>query len=257
VTSAPTPYQIDWTTDLAIIVGATSVFAIAPLLGGEVIRPTCPCRSSDLNSIDRFSVGRHSDVADRVSNFAEVGLSILPVALDALDVRRSGTPWIGFAEDMVVIAEVVTINGALNSVVKLAVRRPRPNVYDVPGGDPAVTNSGNYLSFYSGHTSSAFSIGMAYATTFALRHPDSLARGATYGVAAMAGSFMGLLRRRRRRGSGQRHRPGHPPPAPAAGRPDGDSRSGRRRVDDHGRALSRSRRLSARRAALLASAGDA
>jgi membrane-associated phospholipid phosphatase len=89
---------------------------------------------------------------------------------------------------------VVSINGALNQMVKFTVRRPRPVVYDIAPGDPEIDVPGNYLSFYSGHASTAFATGMFYATTFALRHPDSRAGGWVYGAAAAGASSVALLR---------------------------------------------------------------
>jgi membrane-associated phospholipid phosphatase len=193
-TTAPTPYHVDWTIDLAITAGASALWLVTPLLGPEVIRPVCPCRSSDVHGIDRFPIGRRSRLADQLSNITGGAVSALAVLLDALDVHRSGGPWAGFADDMVVMAEVVAVNGALTQLVKFGVRRPRPNVYDVAASSPEINDPGNYLAFYSGHASTAFAAGMFYATTFALRHPDSGARGVVYGGAAVAAGSVGLLR---------------------------------------------------------------
>jgi membrane-associated phospholipid phosphatase len=191
VPTAPTPYHVDWAVDLSIIGAATALWVVTPLLGREVIRPVCPCSSSDLNGLDRYPVGRRSNLANQLSNVAQAGILAVPVVVDALDVNPS---WRDYAADLVVLAEVVTVNGALNQMVKFAVRRPRPTVYDIEPGNPERDDPRNYLAFYSGHTSTAFAAGLAYATTFALRHPDSPARGLVYGAAAVAGTGVGLLR---------------------------------------------------------------
>jgi membrane-associated phospholipid phosphatase len=191
--AAPTPYHVDWTSDLAITGGAAALWLVTPLLGREVIRPVCPCQSSEVARFDRYPVGRRSKVADQLSNALGAAMSAVPVLLDAIDVRGSGT-WRGLAEDLVVMAQVVSVNGALNQMVKFAVRRPRPIVYDIAAGDPEINAPGNYLSFYSGHASTAFATGMFYATTFALRHPDSPARGWVYAAAAVGASSVGLMR---------------------------------------------------------------
>jgi membrane-associated phospholipid phosphatase len=188
------PYQVDWTMDMAVLGGATALWLVTPLLAGEVIRPTCPCASSALPGLDRVAVGRHSTVADQMSSVVGAGLTFVPLVADALDIRRSGRGWLGFSGDVVVLAEVVAVNGALNQLVKFAVRRPRPNVYDVERSNPEIDRAGNYLSFYSGHTSTAFAVGMFHATTFALRHPDSHARGLVYGAATAVAASVGLLR---------------------------------------------------------------
>jgi membrane-associated phospholipid phosphatase len=188
------PYAVDWTTDGAIIAGAGALWLFTPLLQNEVIRPVCPCSSALVSPFDRYPIGRKSNFTDQLSNAAEAAVVAGPLLLDALDVRRSGASWRGYAEDMLVLAEVLAINGALNQLVKLSVRRPRPTVYDVPATAPDINDSGNYVAFYSGHTSTAFAAGMAYATTFALRHPDSRSRGQVYGVAAVAAGTVGVMR---------------------------------------------------------------
>jgi membrane-associated phospholipid phosphatase len=192
--AAASPYDVDFTTDGAIVAGAAALWLFTPLLGPEVIRPVCPCRSSDVAPFDRFPIGRKSDFADQLSNAAEVAVIAGPLLLDAFDVRGSGGSVRGYAEDMMVLAQVVAVNGALNQMVKFAMRRPRPTVYDVPASTPEITSAGSYQAFYSGHTSTAFAAGMAYATTFALRHPDSRSRGQVFGVAGVAAGTVGVLR---------------------------------------------------------------
>jgi hypothetical protein len=207
------PYQVDWVTDGAIVAGAGALWLFTPLLQTEVIRPFCPCSSSQVAGFDRFPIGRKSNFTDQLSNFAEAAVVAGPLLLDALDVRASGGAWSGYGQDMLVLAQVVAINGALNQLVKLTVRRPRPTVYDVPASNPDVDQAGNYLAFYSGHTSTAFAAGMAYATTFALRHPDSRSRGPVFGVAVVAAGTVGVMRV----GAGP-HKP-TPLPAPAPAGP--------------------------------------
>jgi membrane-associated phospholipid phosphatase len=194
LTAAPSPYDVDWAMDGALTGGAAALWLTSAMLANEVIRPVCPCSSSAVSAVDRYPIGRKSNFTDQISNAAELVVTLGPVLLDALDVRSSGGNWRGYADDMMVLAQVMALNGALNQLVKLAVRRPRPTVYDVPASNPDVNVPGNYLSFYSGHTSTAFAAGMAYATTFSLRHPQSLSRGQVYGVAGVAAATVGVLR---------------------------------------------------------------
>jgi membrane-associated phospholipid phosphatase len=188
------PYQVDWTVDLAVIGGASALWLFPTLIRQEVIRPSCPCKSSDVPAIDHYPIGRSSTLADQLSNVAEAGVTVVPLVLDAIDAGGAGGGWRGFAGDTVVLAEVLAVNGALNQLVKMVVRRPRPKVYDVDPSSPELTDPGNYLAFYSGHASTAFAAGMAYATTFALRHPDSPSYKLVYGAAGLVGGTVALLR---------------------------------------------------------------
>jgi membrane-associated phospholipid phosphatase len=68
-----------------------------------------------------------------------------------------------FTEDMVVVLEAVAISGDLNGIAKNAFARQRPAV-----GADAMPGSRN-KSFYSGHTSIAFSLASAAGTVSMLR----------------------------------------------------------------------------------------
>lgn len=188
-------YDIDWTVDLATLGAATLVWAVPQPLTGDIVSPRCPpCDRVNVPAIDRFALGRRSAVAKNVSDMGVAAVLTLPLLLDAIDVRGAGGSWAGLGKDVVVLAEAVVVNGALNELVKLAVRRPRPLTYGAPAGSPVLTEPENYLSFYSSHTSTAFAAGMAYATTFSLRHPDSRARYLVYGGAIAAGGGIGVTR---------------------------------------------------------------
>lgn len=85
------------------------------------------------------------------------------------------------------------MNTLVNDMVKLAVRRPRPYVYDdtVDAGTRSSADAG--LSFYSMHTSTAISMATATSYLFTARHPESpwvapLCVG-TYAVAATVGTL--------------------------------------------------------------------
>jgi len=187
------PYQLRWSTDLPIVAGSAALWTTMLLLRPQEVRESCPCSSADLPAFERIALGR-SNAAGTASD-ALVGVALAaPVLLDALDVSRSGGGWQAYFEDMTVVAEALLVNGALNEVVKSAASRPRPRIYDLPPGDASLSNPGDYTSFYSGHTSTAFAAGMAYAFTYAHRHPDDPLRWAVYGGALAVGAGVGTLR---------------------------------------------------------------
>lgn len=173
---------------------ATLVWAVPQPFSDELVTRRCsPCDRLDVPAIDRFALDRRSSLA-KTSSDVSIGVVLtLPLLLDALDVHDSGSGWIGFGEDAVVMAQAVVLSGALNQVVKLAVQRPRPLLYGTTSAADRA-DPDNYLSFYSSHTSTAFSAGLSYASTFALRHPGSPYRYVVYGGAIAAGSGVGLLR---------------------------------------------------------------
>jgi membrane-associated phospholipid phosphatase len=192
--TAASPYEVNWALDLSVTIAAAAVWLLPQSFGREIVKPPCPCDRTAVRGFDSFALGRRSSAADTASNVAVTTFTVAPILLDALDVHLSGGSWSSYGIDLVVMLEALTINGALNETMKLTVRRPRPLVYDPVAGSDDLTQPDSYLSFYSGHTSSTAAVTMAYATTFALRHPDSPALLWIYGGAAVGTATMGLLR---------------------------------------------------------------
>lgn len=163
----------------------------AVLLGIELVAPQLPgpscgpvCNADTINALDRTVVGWHSPAARTASNVL-IGFNIaLPFALDLLDVAANRPPHAvtGYLQDALILGEVFVVNAALNTAFKYAVRRPRPFMYEPepgPGSEPGVAtledrqDSDAGLSFYSQHSSTAFSLATAYSYLFSLRHPGS------------------------------------------------------------------------------------
>jgi len=171
------PFEIDLALDLPVLGVAAAAWVVPFAFGDEGSGAPCgaACDPAGLNALDRTVVGNRSPLAATLSD-AFVGVSLaLPFALDLLDVLVSDPPdgLAGYGVDALVLAEALAVNLALNQAVKYAVRRPRPYAYD-PSLGPAGRTAGDAgLSFYSGHTASAFCAATAYATLFSLRHPDS------------------------------------------------------------------------------------
>lgn len=187
--SAGSPYQLQLKSDLAVLAMAGGVALIPGFLDDHVDR-SCPCSPSEVNALDRGTAGRRSISLNHASNIA-VSLAVaLPAALILVDSRTGG----GALADGLVTGEAVLVNLALNQLMKVAVQRPRPLVYGLEAGDSEIKKSGNYLSFYSQHTSMTFAAGLSYARTFALRHPQSPRRWLVYTAAVASGVTVGTLR---------------------------------------------------------------
>jgi membrane-associated phospholipid phosphatase len=183
-------YRLSWAADLTTIGVAGAVWLTPQLFLHDLVKPKCPCDPADVPSFDRGALGNHSQSARNASQVAVFTMVLAPPILDVLDVRLGGGSWAHVGEDLVVMSEALVVNGALNQVAKVTVRRPRPATY---GGED-ITKPDNYLSFYSNHASNAFAVGAAYATTFTLRHPDSPYRYLVYGAVLAGGATTGTLR---------------------------------------------------------------
>lgn len=73
--------------------------------------------------------------------------------------------------DMLVVAESTVATGLFNRMVALGVARTRPRARDLPPGEVVAPDDRQaYESFFSGHTSAAFSVGISAAMVASLRH---------------------------------------------------------------------------------------
>jgi membrane-associated phospholipid phosphatase len=160
----------------------------------KVISPSCPCEESDVNSFDRGVAGWDSEDYATASDIAVTLSVVAPFALDALETHRKGTSWNHFANDALLISRSILVSGAVQEAVKLLAQRPRPRLYGVEEGDPALEDDEEYVSFYSGHTTTAFAAGMSYATLYASRHPTENSRWWVYAGAMTLGTTVGVLR---------------------------------------------------------------
>jgi len=170
------PYDVDWMLEVPLTLTAAAIGESVRLVG-EIGGPTCGtvCDGSTVNPLDRWALGNRSPGADTASTWIVDGSFALSLATAAIDVLISKPEdgWTGFAKDILIYAEVLSVNLTLNNAVKYAVRRNRPYAYDrsVPVAERTATEAS--LSFYSMHTSSMFAGATVTSYTFMLRHPDS------------------------------------------------------------------------------------
>ena len=123
-----------------------------------------PCRAR--------CAGTTPSAANLASNLgAYLFVPLTSLGLLALDAQREGR-LDELPGDGLVIAEAVALNGALTQIVKFAAGRERPFVHALPADQKALTAhpADNNVSFYSSHTSFAFSLAVSTATVASMRH---------------------------------------------------------------------------------------
>lgn len=167
---APEPLRYDLRVDIPVTAAATAIW-VGTELAQDHLAPA-QCRWCGGNAVDDgvrdALVWKDRNAAKRASDV--VAFAVLPAAAvgqDLLAARAAGD--VGAAAlDGLVIFEAVALAGSVNQLVKLAVGRQRPFVRfgDEPGHVPEADDN---LSFYSGHTSFAFSLVAATATVADLR----------------------------------------------------------------------------------------
>lgn len=188
--NAQARHQLSWGRDGAIV-GAGLAFQGIALLQARKPMPvwTGPLDPASVPGIDRAALGRWEPRAHRSSNLlfgAAVGLSLATGIL----AQHGEQPLV----PVVIILESGLLSSAITNVVKEAVRRPRPYLYDpaIPVG--LHKGRDDRHSFWSGHTS--VTAALTFSTAHLVQHSDASpgVRTATWVSAATVPAVMGWLR---------------------------------------------------------------
>ncbi len=169
------PLQIDLSRDLQLTLTGLYVSVAAELSDPAFDRPWEAPSPRGVNALDRTVIGNRSGTASALSDSMLATNLTLPFVASLVDnlFLQGGGSWDGLGSDSLVLLETIAVGSIVCNVVKYGVRRPRPYVYD-PSTDPEKRRSNTAtLSFFSGHTSLAFSMATAYSYLFTLRHPES------------------------------------------------------------------------------------
>jgi len=193
VTEPPSPFALHAEVDVTVLLTATAFWALPVLFEDVLAKGNCqPCDPDGVNAFDRTAIGFHDEAAGTASDIGAVGLPLLAAMGSFIDVEPFG--WSAALEDVVLVAEAVAISGAVNQVVRNAITRPRPFMYVADTAEENGRSHENFHSFYSGHTTTAFSASIAFAYLFSVRRPESPWRYAVWGIAIAAASAVGVCR---------------------------------------------------------------
>jgi membrane-associated phospholipid phosphatase len=164
----------DWKVDGAITAAAVVVWGGTQIFQRSLAPTSCHwCDPGPLDSDARDALRwSNTGAANTASNLgAYVFMPLATVGVMALGAHSEGR-LSEMAGDALVIAEAVALAGSANQIVKLTVGRERPFVHALPPSQKPLTGnpSDNNLSFYSGHTSFAFSLAVSTGTVASIRH---------------------------------------------------------------------------------------
>lgn len=165
--------RYDWRVDGAVTAAAFALWGGTQLLESRLAPADCRwCVPDGVDASVRDTLRwKDTSAANLASNLgAYVFVPLTNLGLLALDARSEGH--LGeLPGDGLVIAEAVALNGTLAQIVKFAAGRERPFVNALPVDQKAHTAhpADNNVSFYSSHTSFAFSLAVSTATVASMR----------------------------------------------------------------------------------------
>lgn len=173
---AAEPLEYRASVDVPITVGLGAAWIASELLKDQLGPSSCRwCDPPGFDSGFRDSV-MWDDIEAAASTSDRLGFYALPVLALGLnaglayasgDIQTAGV-------DSLLILESVAISSFLTQVTKYSVGRERPFVHALPEAEKSLTEhpADNNLSFFSGHTSLAFSLAVSASTTMTLRGYD-------------------------------------------------------------------------------------
>lgn len=194
--SAKRPLRYDLRIDLPVTIVAGSAWLTASLLRSKLNPKRCDLCSP--NGLDRsVRSGLHWDEHGKRAGTASdiIGLASLPALALGTTILvgtrpRADNPW---WVDALIFSEAVALSADVNHAAKLLVARQRPFVNARTREERAErSDADDNLSFYSGHTSLAFSTVVA-AGTLATLHRSPYARW-VWAVGLPLAAFTGYLR---------------------------------------------------------------
>lgn len=191
-------YELSWRRDMPL----TFFAAFASVYGNYRYSQTGVPAEEDvflqsrLLPWDRPVAGRYNETADKVSDWAVV-LGITPLAL-------AGYSWYGgdasgkdFAAYTLMFAQAIALQSGFNLLIRSTQLWPRPYIYatEGEGAEKAREARGEaYGSFFSGHTSAAFTIAVFTGEWFSEVYPASPYRGIVWASSLSAAGMVGALR---------------------------------------------------------------
>jgi membrane-associated phospholipid phosphatase len=195
------PYELrhDAALDLAITLGGVGFIVATEAMKGSLAPDICRWCDRDedghdsLNALDRAGRSLRWESTRYAAGISDASafLAAPATAYGSLALAAS-TDGGGrfFAHDALFVTEAVAMNGVLNQIVKFSVGRERP--YAHYAGGIELQGTDRNLSFYSGHTSIAFSLATSSGTVAALRGYD--AAPAVFAASLSVAFLTGYLR---------------------------------------------------------------
>ena len=137
----PSVYRIYPVLD-GTIIGVAALGAALPVIyEPRIIKKNCPCDSGEVNRIDRPVIQYHSRLARTAGDITVAVALTIPPVLDGLDLGFKNKAYV---EDLVVYAEVLSVDSALSNAFRYTTQRPRPEAYRL---SPTPSQPGNFASF--------------------------------------------------------------------------------------------------------------
>lgn len=175
-------YRLDLKIDLPLLfIGGliTLGWVFHDELGPAHCAPLCD--EDDVNAFDAFAAGYYDDGWATASDITLAGTVALGVIALFVDQRT-----VSAFSDLLVVTEAILLTSAVVTVLKFAVRRPRPYLYSEKAPESKRSDAEAALSLPSLHVATAAALTTSVFDVLFARHPKSPWTWAFLGVGTVA-----------------------------------------------------------------------
>ncbi|SIN92105.1 Membrane-associated phospholipid phosphatase [Fibrobacter sp. UWB11] len=170
-------YEVSVRLDVPLVLGITltSALGVYRYYGMERISLNDLKPKSEFLPWDRPFVGHYSDWATTVSHYSGV-LAVAPLALAGYSWYKGDADGHDFGAFTLMFVEAFALQNAINQIVRSSQLWPRPYVYAKRGEGSKKAESARgeaFGSFYSGHSSAAFTVAIFTGEWFSEIYPNS------------------------------------------------------------------------------------
>ena len=191
-------YDVSVRLDVPLVLGISlmAVLGVSRYYGMEKGSPDDLKPKSELMPWDRPLAGRYSGWATTVSHYSGA-LAVAPLALAGYSLYRGDVDAHDFGAFTLMFVEAFVLQNALNQIVRSTQLWPRPFMYSKSGEGREKAESARgeaYGSFYSGHSSAAFTVAIFTGKWFSDIYPNSKYKNLVWATSLSLAAIVAALR---------------------------------------------------------------
>lgn len=194
----PRHYETSVRLDVPLVLGISLIAAlgVSRYYGMEKGSVDNLKPKSELLPWDRPLAGRYSGWATTVSHYSGA-LAVAPLALAGFSLYKGDVDAHDFGAFTLMFVEAFVLQNALNQIVRSTQLWPRPFMYSKSGEgrEKALSARGEaYGSFYSGHSSAAFTVAIFTGKWFSDVYPNSKYKNLVWATSLSLATIVAALR---------------------------------------------------------------
>ena len=184
-------YKIDFGTDIPLTLSAGGMFGLGMFLYSRMDTPATLKDKDDFLPWDKPLIGRYSENADKASDIGSI-LAVAPLVVGGIAWYDGSSSGAEFATFSLMFVQAIGISNGLNLTLRSLEIWPRPYMYAESGEGREKAESAKseaYGSFFSGHTTAAFTVATFTDQWFRTAYPNSpykgIMRASAYSLATL------------------------------------------------------------------------